>query len=203
VGQPVTITLTNRSDRPLEFFGVWEIRNAKGENVASYAWRNDERTIAPGASRTWRWDGMPNHCGADGCTAVGDTPPAGKYQAVVRTRAGEITTDFLTGRYFTLGFESRPGTTFTVYVAKQKAVQQMDEEARSEEKTLIVSGIVQLGRRGYNSDWSFYMGPRSIVLGEMFIEVCDGSPYYVQRHRKEWKGQRWCPWSSYVMRAGR
>jgi hypothetical protein len=46
------------------------------------------------------------------------------------------------------------------------------------------------------------MGPHSIVLGEVFVEVCDGSPFYVQRHRKEWLGERWCPWDSYVKRIG-
>jgi hypothetical protein len=47
------------------------------------------------------------------------------------------------------------------------------------------------------------MGPSSIVLGEVFVEVCDGDPNYVERHRREWLGERWCPWSSYVKREGR
>jgi hypothetical protein len=77
----------------------------------------------------------------------------------------------------------------------------MTAQANSDEKTLIVSGIV---RRQvlYNSRWDFSMGHRSIELGEVFIEVCDGAPRYVQRHRDEWFGQRWCPWSSFVKRIG-
>jgi hypothetical protein len=47
------------------------------------------------------------------------------------------------------------------------------------------------------------MGTRSIVLGQVFTEVCDASPTYVQNHRADWLGRRWCPWSSYVKRAGR
>jgi hypothetical protein len=35
------------------------------------------------------------------------------------------------------------------------------------------------------------------------IEVCDGNPRYVQRHRDEWRGETWCPWSSYVEKVGR
>jgi hypothetical protein len=55
----------------------------------------------------------------------------------------------------------------------------------------------------YNQPWSYKMGSRSIVLGEAFIEVCDASPTSVENHREDWLGKRWCPWSSYVKRAGR
>jgi hypothetical protein len=41
------------------------------------------------------------------------------------------------------------------------------------------------------------------VLGEVFIEVCDAAPRYVERHKKAWLGERWCPWSSYVSKTGR
>ena len=78
----------------------------------------------------------------------------------------------------------------------------MNEEAAAEDKTMIVSGIVRRGQ-GYNPDWSYVMGPRSIVLGEVFIETCDQAPESVEEHRKEWLGRRWCPWNSYVARAGR
>jgi hypothetical protein len=78
----------------------------------------------------------------------------------------------------------------------------METEAAAEEKTLIVSGVVRRPQR-YNPDWRFAMRSGSIVLGEVFIEVCDGSPKYVQRHRSEWLGERWCPWSSYVEKVGR
>ena len=66
----------------------------------------------------------------------------------------------------------------------------------------IVSGIVR-AKRPFNQPWSYTMGPQSIVLGQAFIEVCDASPTYVENHRADWLGQRWCPWSSYVKHAGR
>lgn len=203
-GHDVKVTLTNNTGSDITFESPWRIENTKGESVAAYHWAAGETTLAPGASIYWIWDGTPNECSKDGCTKVGGVPAAGRYFAAVDVQNfGEIRDGFLTGRYFTIGFDSRPGTTFNLFVAKQKAVDQMRAEAEAQDKSLIVSGIVRLGRRGYNSDWSFYMGPRSVVLGEVFMEVCDGSPYYVQRHREDWSGDRWCPWSSYVKKMGR
>jgi hypothetical protein len=204
-GQDVRITLTNNTNNHVTFDTPWRIETTGGDKVAAFHWRDDQTTLPPGETAVWVWDGTPNDCGYDGaCTKVGGLPKAGKYFAAVDIRGdATLRRGFLTGNYFTLGFQSRPKTTFTVFVARQKALELMRAEAKSEEKTLITSGIVRLGRERYNSDWSFYMGPRSIVVAEVFVEVCDGSPYYVQRHRREWKGDRWCPWSSYVKRMGR
>ena len=204
-GHDVPITLTNDTASDVTFASPWRIENNKGEMVAAYHWEEPETTLVPGESATWVWDGTPNQCGHDGaCTKVGGLPNAGRYFAAVDVNNfGEMRDGFLTGRYFTLGFESRPNATFTVFAARPKAVDQMRSEAEAEDKSLIVSGLVALGRTGYNSEWSFYMAPRSIVLGEVFMEVCDGSPYYVQRHRRDWAGDRWCPWSSYVEKMGR
>lgn len=202
--EPVTITLMNQAEYPLEFESPWRIENAAGETVARRYWDQNETELAQGETRTWIWDQSPNDCGSDGaCTDVGGFVPPGRYTAIVETQDGPARAKFLIGEYFTVGFRSRPQLRFVVFVATAEEIQQMRTEAKAEEKTLIVSGIVRPGRRGYNPDWKFTMGPRSIVLGEVFIEVCDGSPYYVQKHRDEWAGQRWCPWSSYVKRVGR
>jgi hypothetical protein len=106
------------------------------------------------------------------------------------------------GQFFTLGFEGS-NKTFVVLAREQKAIRALRADLskpRSERR--IVSGIVRTGKP-YNRTWSYTMGPWSIVLGDAFIEVCDASPTYVQNHRAAWLGQRWCPWSSYVKRAGR
>ena len=100
------------------------------------------------------------------------------------------------------GFPSSECTTtidFTVFSNRADVVEQMRAELeRPQEERQIVAGVVKARRPGYNADWEFILGPRSIFLGEVFMEVCDGSPYYVEKHRAEWRGQQWCPWSSYV-----
>ena len=202
--QPVTITLMNQADYELSFESPWRIENNKGTTVSRFYWSEDESPLAPGESLSWVWDQSPNDCGSDGgCTAVGGHVPAGTYTAVVETQDGTVRARFHIGEYFTIGFTSRPKLRFGVFVSRAGDIEQMSAEAAAEEKTLIVSGKVRPWRAGYNPDWRFVMDPKSIVLGEVFIEVCDGSPWYVQRHLDEWRGERWCPWSSYVMKQGR
>lgn len=202
--RPVTITFKNQAEYEVIFENPWRVENQEGETVARFVWDESETKVAQGDTRVWVWDQSPNDCGSDGaCTEVGGYVPPGRYTAVVKTQDGPAETSFLIGEYFTLGFTSRPHARFVVFAAEPLAVEQMRSEAAAEDKSMIVSGIVRPGRRSYNSDWKFTMAPTSIVLGEMFIEVCDGSPYYVQKHREEWRGERWCPWSSYVKRVGR
>ena len=106
------------------------------------------------------------------------------------------------GAFFTLGFKGNTQT-FVVLAREQKAISQLRADlSKPRRDRRIVSGIVRTGRP-YNQPWSYTMGSRSIVLAQAFIEVCDASPTYVENHRADWLGRRWCPWSSYVKHAGR
>ena len=195
------ITLTNPTDQTISFENPWKIERASGEEVANFTW--DEGTeIEPGEHLTLDWNQWVGECSsAEPCTSDGWAGP-GRYEANVETSAGTVLAPFEIGHYFTLGFRKRPNIEFTVFAARRKAVRQMRAEADAEEKSLIVSGIVG-AERGYNDDWSYTMRPGSLVLGEAFIEVCDAAPEYVEENLDEWRGERWCPWSSYVERKGR
>ncbi|MGH2806165.1 MAG: hypothetical protein ACRDKT_02700, partial [Actinomycetota bacterium] len=127
---------------------------------------------------------------------------AGKYVVFAPVGGRQLQDTFLIGSYFTLAFREREHLSFVVYVARQRPIERMMQEAESEEKTLIVGGTVRRGQAPYNTDWSYTMGPRSIRLGEVWVEVCDAAPGYVQRHLDDWVGEAWCPWSSYVAAAG-
>jgi hypothetical protein len=106
------------------------------------------------------------------------------------------------GAFFTLGFKGSDRT-FVILAREQKAIRELRADlSKPRNGRRIVSGIVRTGKP-YNQPWSYTMGSRSIVLGQVFTEVCDASPTYVQNHRADWLGRRWCPWSSYVKRAGR
>ena len=202
-GELVEIKLTNDGTSPVTMGDTWRIERADGDGSTFYQWPEEELEIAPGDERVWRWDQLINNCyGVCQNVRAGDPAPAGRYDVSLSVDGYEHHTSFRLGQYFTIGFEGRPQAKFVVFVTSQPEVDQMTAEAAAEDKTLIVSGIVR-GRKEYNLDWGFSMGSNSIELGEVFIEVCDGSPYYVDRHRKEWKGERWCPWSSYVERVGR
>ena len=206
VGKTVEITLQNHEQTAVELIGPWTITDARSGQQVSHYFFSDERELAPGEKIVWAW--MQDDACYGSCQNVraGEPVGPGVYVASVETSLGVEKRRFQIGRYFTVGF--RCGETdcswddFVVYVNTPDEVAQMEAEAVSAEKTLIVSGIVRRARP-YNRNWRFSMGPGSIVLGEVFIEVCDGSPRYVQRHRSEWVGERWCPWSSYVEKVGR
>lgn len=204
-GEMVTITLENHTRADLTMENPWVIENSRTADTESiYVWAEDQLVVHPGETRTWAWEQDEGGCYGQ-CENVhyGEPVRPGRYAAIAQTSAGELRAGFQIGEYFTLGFTSRPNIEFVVYVNRPDdvAAMRLEAEAAGSEKQ-IVSGIVRRGK-SYNPDWNFTMGPSSIVLGDMFIEVCDGSPYYVQRNRSEWIGQRWCPWSSYVEKVGR
>ena len=202
-GAPVIAVLQNVSDERRRIDTPWTITKAKtGEVVAQNHWAKGERWLAPDQTATWEWDQR------EGAYSSEPSPPEegervgpGGYLLTVDEDDARLTRRFHIGRFFTLGFEGRDDT-FVVFVNERKPIRQMKTEAEADDKTLIVSGIVR-GAARYNGDWSYTMGPGSIVLGEVFVEVCDASPRYVERHRKKWTGERWCPWSSYVAKIGR
>ncbi|MDQ3940308.1 MAG: hypothetical protein M3238_03040 [Actinomycetota bacterium] len=204
IGHDITIRFVNNTNRVVRMDPIWHLGLAQtDEEVASYHWSDEERVVAPGEQRIWVWSQLGPACyGQCQNVSPGEQVRAGRYVVTATIDGVPLSDAFEIGSFFTLGFEGRPNVSFVVFVATQDEVDRMNEEAAAEDKTLIVSGLVRKGQR-YNPDWSYVMGSRSIVLGEVFIEVCDASPGYVERHRDQWMGERWCPWSSYVARAGR
>ncbi len=202
-GAPVVAVLQNVSGERQRIESPWTITKAKtGEVVAQIHWTKSERALAPGETAIWEWDQRR------GSYSTEPSPPEeeervgpGGYVLTMDEDDPRLVHRFHIGRFFTLGFEGRDDT-FVVFVNERKPINQMKVEAEAEDKTLIVSGIVRDGAR-YNGDWSYTMGPGSIVLGEVFVEVCDASPRYVEKHKEQWLGERWCPWSSYVAATGR
>lgn len=204
IGKPVMIRYINRTDHNVRMSKTWRIGEWQTDHqVAFYQWPDAERTVAPGEERVWTWHQLGPACYGE-CQNVspGEQVSAGRYAVIASFDRKQLHDIFLIGSYFTLGFEGNEDASFVVYVARQDDIDEMNAEAAAEDKTKIVSGIVRR-RQPYNRDWSYVMGPSSIVLGEVFIEVCDAAPEYVEQHRDEWLGQRWCPWNSYVAKAGR
>ncbi|MBI2435187.1 MAG: hypothetical protein HYV26_20200 [Candidatus Hydrogenedentes bacterium] len=49
--------------------------------------------------------------------------------------------------------------------------------------------------------WSWHVDPQQVEWADFTIELCDGTPSYIEAHRDAWiqdVGQ-WCPWSAAVM----
>lgn len=201
-GVEIAIQLVNDTSSTIMMSEPWRIEQARErEVVAQRYWAPDKLTLQAGERRTWRWDQHEGDSGFGIAQTETARVPPGRYNAVVDTDVGTLEARFDIGRYFTIGFRNLDDT-FVVFVRERKPIRQMKGEAKAKDKSLIVSGIVR-GKARYNKPWSYSMGPGSIVLGEVFIEVCDANPHHVEEQRDEWMGQRWCPWSSYVDHVGR
>ena len=189
----VTVSLVNDSDRRVELFGG-AIREA-GSGDRMVRLRPESRFLTPGDSHEWTW------------LHDGD---AGIFRATFETSVGTFEDTFEVGAFFSIGFrcndtpEDCPAIDrFVIFARQEKPIRQLRADlTRAEDERRIVSGIVR-GKAGYNPSWSFTMSPGSIVLGDVFVEVCDAHPKAVENHHRRWMGERWCPWSSYVIAEGR
>ena len=189
--QDVEISLTNRTGHRIELFGG-SIRDRRNGRLQARL-EPQRRFLPPGGTHLWTW--------------IHDDE-AGRFVARFRTSEGEFTDRFELGAYFTIAFrcddaDCAPTDPFVIWVREERPIRQLraDLEAPESERR-IVSGIVRRDKR-YNPEWSYSMGSTSIVLGEVFTEVCDAHPNHVENHRKQWMGERWCPWSSFVASEGK
>lgn len=190
----VTIVIRNDGDSRIELFGgsIWDLRS----DARQARLEPQTRFLRPGERHAWDWIHEGN---------------AGRFEARFQTSAGRFSDRFEVGAFFHLGFrcddtpemDCAPIDPFVIWAHEDRPIRELRADlARPEDERRIVSGIVRRQKR-YNPYWSFTMGPASIVLGEVFIEVCDAHPQYVEENRREWMGERWCPWSSFVKSEGR
>lgn len=57
-------------------------------------------------------------------------------------------------------------------------------------------GRLVRGDGGFNAPWSWHLDPSEVRLTEVAIEVCDGTPSYVEAHISDFP--TYCPWSARV-----
>ncbi len=187
----VTVRLVNNTDHRIELFGG-SVRDAKSADLHARL-EPQRRFLPPAAEHSWTW------------LYDGD---AGRFVARFRTSEATHKDVFDLGAYFTIAFRCEgegcdPVDPFVVWVREERPIRQLRADLeRPESQRRIVSGLVRRAKP-YNSDWSYTMGPASIVLGEVFVEVCDAHPNHVESHRRRWLGERWCPWSSFVSSEGK
>jgi hypothetical protein len=207
----VKVRLVNPTDRRFEFENPWRIKNTStDELVATQAFEPSQTFVPARGSVTWLWSQQRGYCATD-CTypgtdnGLGSYVEPGRYVAIVRTESGTFRKVFEIGRYFTIAFDREvTDETFVLFTRERKSIKQLKNDLeRPEAERRIVSGIVRGGRVPYNDPWTYTMATGSIVLGDVFTEVCDATPQYVENHKRQWVGERWCPWASFVEHIGR
>jgi len=60
------------------------------------------------------------------------------------------------------------------------------------------AGPLLRGDGGFNGPWSWHLDPTATQVVEVAIEVCDGTPSYVEAHVADFP--TYCPWAARVVR---
>jgi hypothetical protein len=59
------------------------------------------------------------------------------------------------------------------------------------------SGPLLTGSGGFNDPWTWHLDPAQSRMVEAAIEVCDGTPSYVESHKPDFP--QYCPWSARIV----
>lgn len=65
------------------------------------------------------------------------------------------------------------------------------------ENRMFPIGPLRPGDGGFNAPWSWHLDPEQVRFTEAAIELCDGTPSYVEAHREAFP--TYCPWSARVV----
>ena len=60
------------------------------------------------------------------------------------------------------------------------------------------AGPLLRGDGGFNAPWSWHFDPDQVRMVEAAIEVCDGTPSYVEAHLADFP--TYCPWGARIVR---
>jgi len=78
-------------------------------------------------------------------------------------------------------------------IAEARALWAGSSSARIPDSALICDAV------DWNSPWSWHMDPENLRFAEIAIEICDGTPSYVEANCKTFGGGRYCPWSAQMV----
>ena len=70
--------------------------------------------------------------------------------------------------------------------------------APTDSPALHTSTPLRRGDGGFNAPWSWHLDPAETRFVEAAIEVCDGTPSYVEAHLAEFP--TYCPWGARIVR---
>jgi len=90
--------------------------------------------------------------------------------------------------------------TFKVFVTKPATIAALYALQRGEATASIPNGRIHRGSGtgAHNAPYSWHLDPTDIDMADVTIELCDGSPSYVQANIAEYVDviKRYCPWGA-------
>jgi hypothetical protein len=93
--------------------------------------------------------------------------------------------------------------TFRVWIRNTNAIDQVLALQRGTSTESIPNGRLRVGagQGGHNAPFSWHLDPDDIQMAGATIEICDGTPSYIEAHRDEFIAQvnRYCPWGARLL----
>jgi hypothetical protein len=137
--------------------------------------------------RAWRADGLPaveRVFAFSGCAGNAEEPGIGLEGGVLAT------------------FDVY-GEQFRVWVTNPATIEQILALANGQGTATIPVGRVRYGpgQAAHNRPWNWHLDPWDIEMAESTIELCDGTPSYVDAHLDEWIATVgiYCPWGAVLV----
>lgn len=103
------------------------------------------------------------------------------------------------GQFFTVRVMN---DTFVMFVTDPTTIQLATENFQGKNNR-FPTGRIQTGNGGFNGIWGWHYVPENIRMVEASVEVCDGTPSYVNTHLNDYLAVGYCPWSAKVIKIGR
>jgi hypothetical protein len=92
------------------------------------------------------------------------------------------------------------GERFSVWITDPADVHHVLALQRDQSLPGIPNGRLRrgAGQGNHNAPFTWHLDPADIEFADVTIELCDGSPSYVQAHLDEYvdRVERYCPWSA-------
>jgi hypothetical protein len=103
------------------------------------------------------------------------------------------------GQYFTVKVLN---DTFIMLVTDPVTIQLARDNFEGK-NTRFPIGKIAAGNGGFNGSWGWHFVPENVRMTEVAIEVCDGTPSYVNAHVNDYLAVGYCPWAAKVVKIGR
>lgn len=103
------------------------------------------------------------------------------------------------GQYFTVKVVN---DTFVMLVTDPDTIQLARDNFEGKNHR-FPSGHIEIGNGGFNGIWGWHYVPDNVRMVEVSVEVCDGTPSYVNTHLNDYLTVGYCPWTAQVIKVGK
>jgi hypothetical protein len=103
------------------------------------------------------------------------------------------------GKYFLVDVN---GERFIIYVTDPETIRLALENMEGK-NSLFPMGELARGDDGFNKPWSWHLKPETVRMVEVSIELCDGTPSFVESELDYWLEtvRSYCPWRGRIIAA--